>query len=79
MVTVHREGGFWVVIFTDDHPPAHVHVQGDGTAKSVLIGINGEPELISGDGMTRGAIRKAMRIVAGQQSYLLDCWNEIHG
>lgn len=78
MVTVHREGGFRIVIFTDDHPPAHVHVQGDGTAKIVLIGTDGEPELIFADGMKRGDIRKAVRIVTDQQSYLLDCWSEIH-
>lgn len=41
MVTVHREGGFRVVIFTDDHEPAHVHVYGDGTAKIALVGDEG--------------------------------------
>jgi len=79
MVTVHREGAFRVVIFTDDHAPAHVHVRGDGTAKIVLTGADGEPELISADGMKRGDIRKAMRIVTEQQDYLLECWSKIHG
>lgn len=67
------------MIFTADHSPAHVHVQGDGTAKIVLIGADGEPELISADGMKRGDIRKAVRIVTEHQSYLLECWSEIHG
>ena len=33
MVTVLRAGGLRVVIFVDDHEPAHVHVFGDGQAK----------------------------------------------
>jgi hypothetical protein len=30
MVTIFRSGGLQVVIFIDDHEPAHVHVFGDG-------------------------------------------------
>ncbi|WP_244475818.1 DUF4160 domain-containing protein [Methylobacterium sp. Leaf93] len=33
MVTVLRSGGLRVIIFVDDHEPAHVHVFGDGHAK----------------------------------------------
>jgi hypothetical protein len=29
--------------------------------------------------MKEGDIRKAVRIVAEQQDYLLECWSEIHG
>jgi uncharacterized protein DUF4160 len=79
MVTVHREGGFRLVIFTDDHEPAHVHVYGDGSAKIVLAGTKGTPELLAASRMKEGDIRKAVRIVAEQQDYLLECWSEIHG
>ena len=33
MITVLRADGFRIVIFSDDHQPAHVHVFGDGEAK----------------------------------------------
>ncbi len=33
MVTIYRANGLSVVIFTDDHEPAHVHVFGDGQVK----------------------------------------------
>jgi hypothetical protein len=79
MVTVHREGGFRVVIFVDDHEPAHVHVYGDGAAKIILVGADGRPELASADGMKRGDVRKAMRIVAEQQYLLMECWRDMHG
>ena len=79
MVTVHRERGFRVVIYSDDHEPAHVHVYGDGTAKIALAGAEGMPKLLSASGMKEGDIRKAVRIVAKQQDHLLECWSEIHG
>ena len=79
MVTVLRAHGLHVVIFVDDHQPAHVHVFGDGEAKINLRGTDGVPELIWADNMTRGEIRRAMRIVAEQQVFLLARWEDIHG
>jgi hypothetical protein len=46
MVTVYRGAGLRVVIFVDDHEPAHVHVFGDGQVKIGLLGPDGRPELI---------------------------------
>ena len=79
MVTVYRAQGLRVVIFVDDHEPAHVHVFGDGEAKINLLGANGSPELISAIGMTRADLRRAMQIVKEQQACLLERWSEIHG
>ena len=71
MVTVHRAHGLRVVIFVNDHEPAHVHVFGDGEAKINLLGAEGVPELISAAGMTRADLWRAMRIVKEQQAVLL--------
>jgi hypothetical protein len=60
MVTVLRAHGLRVVIFSNDHQPAHVHVFGDGQAKVNLLGAEGAPELIWADAMSRGEIRRAM-------------------
>jgi len=38
MVTVFGAHGLRVIIFVNDHPPAHVHVFGDGQAKINLRG-----------------------------------------
>jgi hypothetical protein len=67
-----------VVIFVDDHVPAHVHVFGDGHAKINLVGAGDTPELIWPE-ETRAEVRKAMRIVAEQQPVLLARWEDIHG
>lgn len=79
MVTVHREAGLRFVIFKDDHPPAHIHVIGDGKAKIILVGSDGNPELAYSDGIKAGDLRKAMRIVAEQQARLIERWNDYHG
>jgi hypothetical protein len=79
MVTVHRAHGLRVVIFVDDHEPAHVHVFGDGEVKINLAGNGGDPELIFANGMSRAEIRRAMGVVREQQAYLLRRWSEIHG
>lgn len=78
MVTVHRAHGLRVVIFVNDHEPAHVHVFGDGEAKINLLGAEGVPELVSAVGMTRADLRRAMRLVKEEQVALLERWSEIH-
>ncbi len=79
MVTVHREAGLRFIIFKDDHPPPHVHVVGDGKAKIVIFGTEGDPELVYTDGLKAGDVRKAMRIVAEQQAMLMKRWEDYHG
>jgi len=79
MVTVLRVQGFRIVIFVNDHEPAHVHVFGDGEAKINLRGTNGTPDLMWVEGMSRGDVRRAMRIVTEEQALLLARWEDIHG
>lgn len=79
MVTIHRAQGLRVIIFTDDHEPAHVHVFGDGQAKINLIGPDGAPALVWAQGMKTNEVRRAMQLVSGQQAQFLARWREIHG
>ena len=79
MVTVLRTGGFRVVIFTDDHEPAHVHVFADGEAKINLSRPGGRPELIWAVGMKHADVRKCLKLIEENGEALLARWNEIHG
>lgn len=79
MVTVFRAYGLHIVIFVDDHLPAHVHVFGDGQAKIDLLGPGGEPALVWSESMTKTEVRRAMRTVTEQQALLLQRWETIHG
>ena len=79
MVTVLRAHGLRIVIFANDHQPAHVHVFGDGEMKIDLRGAEGAPELVWAEGMSRSAIRHAMRIVTEQYGVLLQRWEDPGG
>ena len=79
MVTVLRDGGLRIVIFVNDHEPAHVHVFADGEAKIDLMQVGETPRLVWADCMTNAEIRRAMRIVSKAQADLLERWREIHG
>lgn len=79
MVTVYRESGFSIVIYLEDHEPAHVHVIGDGSAKINLLTAGGAPELVHVKGMRFGDARKALQIVREQQAFLMEKWIEFHG
>ena len=77
MVTVYRAQGLRIVIFTDDHEPAHVHVFGDGDVKIDISGA--APSLVSARNMSRADVRRAMRLVTEQRDRLLEQWGAIHG
>ena len=79
MATVFRGDGLRVVIFVNDHAPAHVHVFGDGHAKINLTSANGMPELVFLEGMKRNEARRAMQLVVDRQDELFARWREIHG
>ena len=74
MVTIFRAEGLRVVIFANDHEPAHVHVFGDGHAKINLAGIGGVPELVWTEGMKRSEARRAMKIVSQNRAQFLERW-----
>ncbi len=78
-MTVLRAYGLRVVIFIDDHQPAHVHVFGDGEAKISLFGMGREPELVWSDNMSRSEVRRAMQFVRQYHDLLLQRWEDIHG
>ena len=68
------------MIYTRDHPPAHVHVWKAGT--QVLINLGDEQTRVSvreNRGMSAKHILKVLLIVAAEQAYLLEKWREIHG
>lgn len=76
MIVVLRAGNLRVVIYKNDHEPAHVHVFGDGHCKIALlpaIRLDGQ------QGSSKVEARKAMTLVFENRDMLLRRWNEIHG
>ena len=79
MPTVLRLDGLRFMILTDDHPPPHVHVYGDGEAK-IEIGRDELPPFVIYAQDMKGAVqRRAVQAIALHRSELLAKWIEIHG
>lgn len=78
MITILRASGLRVVIFQFDHPPPHVHVQGDGEVKIELVS-GGTPRVLDVRGMKAGDVRKALDAVKDNQDMLLRRWSDLHG
>jgi hypothetical protein len=79
MVVVHRAYGYRFVIYTLDHPPAHVHVIGAGQAKIRLSGEDGVPEIVFTVGIKRSDLRRLLAEVAERRAELQQKWDQIHG
>ena len=81
MPTVHREDGFRVIIYPNDHLPSHVHlIKGDGQV-IIQLGNEIEPPLIDQvyGKISDKDVAKALIIVKANQLKLLDAWRSIHG
>jgi len=80
MPTVLRKDGFDVMIYTQDHFPAHVHVWKAGKQIIIDLGSDQEaPSVRENVSMSKANGRRALRIVEENQSLLLDGWRQIHG
>jgi hypothetical protein len=76
MVTVHRAHGLRLIIYTQDHEPAHVHVRGaNGEARINLL----DGRLMSNFGLSAPDLRRAMVEVTEQRRRLLAARETIHG
>jgi len=80
MPTIKRIGGLRVVIYPNDHRPAHVHVIGNGCeAVFKLHCPDGPAELRENFGFSAqdlGAIRAALM---ADLAYLCSEWRKVHG
>ena len=77
MLTVLRQSGFSLMIYTRDHEPMHVHVwyQGD----EAVIRFETEIILLEEHGFNRQQIRRAVAIVKQNREFLIAKWREIYG
>ena len=80
MPTVLRFDGFSVVIYPNDHIPAHVHIIGGGN--EALFNLNcpvGPVVLRENYGFSRQAIRRIFEVLTEGVRKLCDEWRRIHG
>lgn len=80
MPTILRIGGLRVVIYPNDHRPAHVHVKGaDGEAVFVLNCPDGPPALREIYGFKLADARNIHDALAAELPALCATWRKLHG
>jgi hypothetical protein len=80
MPTVKRIGGFRVVVYPNDHRPAHVHVIGADREAVFDLGCpNGPPELRENYGCTQHETAFIKAELAADIVALCGAWVRIHG
>jgi hypothetical protein len=79
MPTVARIGGLRVVVYPNDHRPAHVHVMSAG--KEVVFDLNcpkGPPELRENYGLSIAQLNKISAALGEDLEHLCAEWSRIH-
>lgn len=79
MPTVIRIGGLRVVIYPNDHEPAHVHVIGDGCEARFALDVGGAVELLENYGFSNRRVITIKAALYQHQSALIEEWRRIHG
>lgn len=73
--TIIRPRNYQVMIFTNDHPPAHVHVRRAGNEARISL----DPiEVMDNYGFRNREIKQILRIIEDNQTLLLTEWDNIH-
>ena len=79
MPTVDSIAGLRVVIYPNDHRPAHVHVIGDCEAVFKLNCPAGPPELRENYGFTARRLARIQAALTSRLTHLCAEWSRIHG
>ena len=81
MPTVLRLGNVRVVIYSNDHPPPHVHAikADEARAKFNLNCPDGPVELVEQEGFKLADIRQIGTAIADNLAAICAKWSEIHG
>lgn len=80
MPTVLIVFGLRVVIYPNDHRPAHIHVIGNGCEAVFNLNCpNGPPELRENYGFSRKELAKIVRELIANLAVLCREWRLIHG
>jgi hypothetical protein len=76
MPTVHREDGLRFVIYSQDHPPPHVHVKQAGCELKIRLS---DATITRNDGFTARQQARIRDIVISRRREFEDAWHGLFG
>jgi len=80
MPTLFQVGAYRVVIFVNDHSPAHVHVIGAGGFAKVQLGDTpADVALVETMGISRVRLRRVVGEIIARHAECRNVWSKIHG
>jgi len=80
MATVGEIEGLRVVIYSNDHRPAHVHVIGGGCEAVFKLNCpEGQPELRENYGFTARRLSRIKAVLTSRLTHFCAEWSRIHG
>lgn len=73
--TVLNQDGYQVMIYLNDHTPAHVHVyKAENEARVQLDPV----EIMDSEGFNTRELKAVRKLISENQEYLLEKWDEYH-
>jgi hypothetical protein len=80
MPTVFSVGAYRIIVYPNDHGPAHVHAVGpDGVARFSLGQGPGEVRLMDVDGIPKRILSDIAEQIIDQHNECLEVWRSVHG
>jgi hypothetical protein len=77
--TLFRVGSYRVMVFFNDHRPAHVHVTGPGgRAKFALGATPNDVALVESDGIRAASLRQIAAAIIERHQECLENWKKHH-
>lgn len=76
MPVILREAGLRFIIYLDDHPPPHVHVEGNGGGAKIALE---DARLVWSRGLSRRDVNRAVDVVRTHRDEFGIAWQNIHG
>jgi len=79
MPTLFVIGSYRIMVYPNDHGPAHVHAVGAGHAKFLLGSEPNEVRLFEQEGISARDLRRIAEAIIDRHPECLSGWREFHG
>lgn len=80
MPTLFRVGAWRIVVYPNDHEPAHLHVVGpDGHARFAMGRGPDDVALLESDGVPTPVLRRIAARIIDRHAPCLESWRAVHG